>query len=495
MPGSKTEIRNTVSLPDPGVSVMHIVKRILLGVVVVLLLFTTLFLVFVGPWPVYKDSRYQESAYYKAALAAVDADAALSNFTDTPDTLRAGWGVRIITPSIGLPIAGYGARKDGMRSQGVRDDLKVKAVSFTDGKDTVVLVGVDMLIIPPNIAEMTVDKVASRIPLASRNLYFTASHTHCGPGGFGPGLAAKFTGGTYNPSVPEFLSSSFADAIVEAWQNMKPAKLAHGTVDARAYIRNRAREHGDVDPNLNYILVEQESGRKCYITRFSAHPTNFGSSMMQFSAEYPGALMRSLEQQTNATAVYLGGGLGSMSGKGIEADGPDARVELMGKTLADLIVAASASPKFTDRVDIASLAVPVGVPPFQARPLSPKWRLSPLAAKLIGLPNEGFVQGARIGDLLFVGLPFDTSGELTRQWREEKAAAGWDLWVTSFSRAYLGYLSPEKYYFETNKRGQLDYEIGFMNWLGPNSTTYFKEILDRVVMQLGKSAPTLAAAP
>ncbi|HQB04294.1 MAG TPA: hypothetical protein PLY90_13510, partial [Candidatus Hydrogenedentes bacterium] len=148
---------------------MHIVKRILLGVVVVLLLFTTLFLVFVGPWPVYKDSRYQESAYYKAALAAVDADAALSNFTDTPDTLRAGWGVRIITPSIGLPIAGYGARKDGMRSQGVRDDLKVKAVSFTDGKDTVVLVGVDMLIIPPNIAEMTVDKVASRIPLASRN--------------------------------------------------------------------------------------------------------------------------------------------------------------------------------------------------------------------------------------------------------------------------------------------------------------------------------------
>lgn len=473
---------------------MRVLKRILIGIAAFLLLVVTLFLVFIGPWPVYKDSKYAESSYYREALAAIDADAALSDFTDTPEPLQAGWGVRIITPSIGLPIAGYGARKDGMRSQGVRDDLKVKAVAFHDGKDTVVLIGADMLIIPPNVAEMTVEKVAARCPLQSRNLYFAASHTHCGPGGFGPGLAAKITGGTYSPSVPDFLSSSFADAIVEAWQNMKPAKLAHGVVNARDYIRNRAREHGDVDPNLNYILLEQENGRKCYVTRFSAHPTNFGSSMMQFSAEYPGAFMRSIESQTNATAMYMGGGLGSMSGRGIEASNTDERIERFGKTLADLVLADSVEPEFTDRVDIASLAVPVGVPPFQSRPLSTKWRLSPLSAKLIGLPREGFVQGARIGDLLFVGLPFDTSGELTRQWREEKAQDGWDLWVTSFSRAYLGYLSPDKYYGETNKKGYLDYEIGFMNWLGPNSAAYFTELVDRVVEQLGKSSPTLASA-
>ncbi|NLN92484.1 MAG: hypothetical protein GX130_04130 [Candidatus Hydrogenedens sp.] len=473
---------------------MRILKRILIGTVVVLLLFVSLFLIFIGPWPVYKDSRYAEASYYREALAAIDSDAALSHFTDTPEPLQAGWAQRIITPSVGLPIAGYGARKDGMRSQGVRDDLKVKAVSFHDGRDTVVLIGVDMLIIPPNIAELTVEKVAARSPLLSRNLYFSASHTHCGPGGFGPGIAAKITGGKYNPSVPEFLSSSFADAIVEAWQNMKPAKLAHGVVNARDYIRNRARDHGDVDPNLNYMVLEQENGRKCYVTRFSAHPTNFGSAMMKFSAEYPGAFMRSIEEQSNATAMYMGGGLGSMSGRGIEAANTDERIEVFGKTLADLVLADSAEAEFTDRVDIASLAVPVGVPPFQCRPLSPKWRLSPLSAKVVALPREGFVQGARIGDLLFVGLPFDTSGELTRLWREEKAGEGWDLWVTSFSRAYLGYLSPDKYYGETNARGQLDYEIGFMNWLGPNSAAYFKELVDRVVQQLGKSSPTLASA-
>ena len=44
-----------------------------------------------------------------------------------------------MTPPVGTPMAGYGARR-GAASTGVHDDLYVKAVAFSDGVDTAVIV-------------------------------------------------------------------------------------------------------------------------------------------------------------------------------------------------------------------------------------------------------------------------------------------------------------------------------------------------------------------
>ncbi len=79
-----------------------------------------------------------------------------------------------------------------------------------------------------------------------------------------------------------------------------------------------------------------------------------------------------------------------------------------------------------------------------------------MASRILGVPPEGWIQGARVGNTILIGMPFDTSGELTREWREQAAREGWDLWVTSFAGAYLGYLSPDKYYYEVDDKGHLD---------------------------------------
>ena len=442
---------------------MKLLKRILIGFAVFVVVVVALFLICIGPWPVYTDSKFAEAAYYKQAVAAIESNAALATVTDTPGRLKAGWAVRIMTPNVGVPMGGYGGRPDGKRSQGVRDDLKAKAIAFSDGQDTVVILGTDMLLAPPNIVEMTIEQVAAKTPLTSNNLYFTASHTHCGPGGFAPGLASKISGGEYDPNVPKFLSSVFADAIVEAYTSMKPAQLAHGHVDAPQFIRNRTR-NAPVDAALNYMVVEQEDGKRAYVTRWSAHPTIFGQNMMEFSAEFPGEMMRYIEQQTNATAIYLGGAVGSASPRTPEAPSTSERVIAYGQALGQLVVESTGEPEFNSYLNVASLRVPVGVPPAQARPLSPKWRLSPVASKILGVPREGVVQGARIGDMLLVGLPFDLSAELSLEWRAQAAQEGWDLWPTGFSGAYLGYLSPDRYYYEVDDKGNLDYETGLMSW-------------------------------
>ena len=83
--------------------------------------------------------------------------------------------------------------------------------------------------------------------------------------------------------------------------------------------------------------------------------------------------------------------------------------------------------------------------------------------------------------MIFIGLPFDVSGELAYEWRNHATEQGWDLWVTSFAGAYLGYLSPDCYYNEVDDEGHLDYETGLMGWLGPNTEAYFGALMNKII--------------
>lgn len=466
---------------------MSLFKKILVGVAVFVLVAAGLFVAVVGPWPVYKDSKFASSAYCKKALADIGKNVALSDFTATPGTLKAGWGVAKMTPKVGTPLGGLGARK-GKPSTGVRDDLYSKAICLSDGKDTVAIIGNDMLIVPPNIAALVRRKVAVEVGLNANNILFCASHTHSGTGAFAPGLAGTFSSGKLDPAVPELVSTAMADAVIAAFKSMAPAKLADAQVDAPEFIRDRTRS-APVDSMLKYLVVEKLTGEKCFVIRYSAHPTVFGTSQMRFSAEFPGALQRCVEAETKGTAIYLGGAVGSMGPKAPDAPTPDERVDLMGQGLARkmLDALAAAPPQFKTNLDIASVGTPVGMPPAQMRPMKPSFRVSPMFAKLAGIIPEGWVQGIRVGDILFVGLPYDTSGELARQWREEMAPKGWDLWVHGFSASYCGYLSPDKYYYEVDKDGNLGYENGFMSWFGPNAEAYMRTLRDEIVNKMGAS--------
>ncbi len=464
---------------------MSVVKKVLLGIAAVVVALAALFLLLVGPWPVYGDKDVSDAAYYEATVSRIDEATAEVGVPGVEDALQAGWAVSDMTPELGVPLAGYGDRPAEKGAQGVRDPLKARALALGSGGNTVVILGTDMLIIPPDLATRVIDLVHRQTGLTARNIYFTATHTHCGPGGIVEGVAGRMFGGAHDPSVPEALANAFAEAIVDAYHNMAPARLAHGYVDAEEFIRNRVRSDAPVDSALNYMIVEQEDGARCYLVRFSAHPTVFGSDMMEFSAEFPGEMMRHIEEHTGATAVYVGGAVGSMSARAPSGESRDERVRALGEALGELVLEAVDEPTFVEQAKVASLSTPLDTPPFQLRPVSPNWRLSPFASRWLGVKDEAWLQAARIGDMLFYGLPFDVSGELAKRWREEAAREGWDLWITSFSPGYLGYLSPDKYYEEVEEEGRLGYEMGLMNWLGPNSAEYFEALLFHVKERLG----------
>ncbi len=459
---------------------MSLWKKILIGFVALILLVVVSFVAFIGPWPTYKDSKFESSAYYKKALEDIDAAAKLSEFSKSPGQLQAGWASSLCTPPIGTPLGGYGARK-GAPSTGVHDDLYVKALVLSDGKDMVAITGSDLLLVPPNVAAICRERVAKETPLTEKNILFTASHTHCGPGGWAPGIAGYVTGGKYDPKIPELLGNAFATAIIDAYHKMKPAQIAHGVVDATQYIRNRARDAA-VDPELNFAVVKQDEKNVCYAVRFSAHPTNYDDDMMQFSAEYPGVIQRTIEQATGGFSMYLGGSLGSSSPRAPEGPNADARIDALGKALAQLVLDNSQNLTFESNPDIVSLGVPLGMPPFQMRPLekNPGLRVSPFVAKIFGVPPEGWIQGVRVGKLLFVGVPFDLSGEISIEWKQWAKRRDLDAWPTGFCAAYCGYLSPDKYYNVT----PLGYETALMSWFGPNNEAYFTALVHHVAEAL-----------
>ena len=222
-------------------------KKILIALLALPVVLIALVVLVVGPWPTYGDSHYQSQGYYREALADIATHAASNEITASPGRLQAGWAKRKMTPEPGVPLGGYSARKNGMKSTGVRDDLHVRALALSDGHDVVVLVGSDMLIIPPNLSAAVREQVAARSGLNADQILFNASHTHCGPGGFMPGVISTMSGGEYDPTLVAFLATSFSDAIVEAREHLEPAALASGSVQAPEYIRNRARDGGPVE--------------------------------------------------------------------------------------------------------------------------------------------------------------------------------------------------------------------------------------------------------
>lgn len=460
---------------------MRLWKKVLIGVLVVASAVGALFILLVGPWPTYAASDVTKTRYYRAAVAAIDASAAKSTLDSTPAQLQAGWAVRPITPPVGTPLSGFGDRK-GRPSTGVHDDVYAKALAFSDGVDTAVVVGSDMLIVPENIADAVRAEVALQAPIKADNILFNSSHTHSGPGAWAPGFAASQFSGAYDPAIVDLLTKAFVEAIVEAVRHMEPAAMGHGGVDAFQFIRNRTR-NGAVDPRLHYMLVQQDDGDRCFVVRYSAHPTILGGRNMEFSGDFPGYLQRYIEEQTGAFALYLGGAVGSMGPQAPSGADGFAKAEAMGHELAKLVLQEATNTTLDKNLDIATVGAGIPVPPYQMR-LNTSWRVSPFLFRMLGIDDDAWMGGVRIGTVYLVGTPCDFSGELSVEIRAWAADQGHDLWIQSFNGDYVGYITPDTYYLDLEENGRLGYETGLMSWCGPNGGSYFTHLVKHVVQAL-----------
>ncbi|MDP2338766.1 MAG: neutral/alkaline non-lysosomal ceramidase N-terminal domain-containing protein [Bacteroidota bacterium] len=448
------------------------------GIITGIILAVLVFLFFTGTSFI-DHTPYFESEYFKTSCARIDSLKKSAEIVN--DSIQAGFAKASITPTLNnpedhfeegkftqVPLAGFGARK-GKASTGIHDSIFVKAVALKAGHQTIVFVGADLLIMPPNIID-SVTAVLARKGIRRDQLFFSATHSHSSLGGWGPGYVGEQFAGKENKNLEKWLVQQISKAVSSALADLRPARIGSGCFDAGIYTRNRfIGELGTKNNDFCFISLEQIGHRKAVIGSFSAHSTTMGAGNMEISADYPGYWERKMEATSADLAVFFAGSVGSQSpageGKGFE------KPKLIGEALADSLNLHLSQIALSDQVKFTSVTLKMQLPEYHMR-LTTKIDLSSFVSKkLMPSPGNVYLQAVRIENLLWITAPCDFSGEYALQLKNTLAAKGFIANVSSFNGNYVGYIVPGRYYYMD------EYESKLMGWFGPNMGEYTMDLI------------------
>ena len=360
--------------------------------------------------------------------------------------LVAGTASRELTPSVRTPLAGY-SRRHGTLSTGTHDPLFVRAVVVQDGEQGLALVSCDLLIIDELLFDAVRRRVAQASPRAPLTILLAATHTHSGPGAYGRKLLEKVSMGHYDQRVFDELASRIAETIVAASADLQPVSVRYASGPAAGAVRNRMREDGVVDDELTVVALDRAGHQPAAILAgFAAHPTTLGAKNLQLSADYPGVLVRRLQEaHPSATVLFFPGAVGDQGpvkrGEGFE---PADRLGALLAQDADALLAKPASGS-DGGLRVRQRVMPL--PPA-------KVRLGPVTLpRFIGrslVDDDATLTVAAVGPVLFMGVPCDLSAELGLELKRYAKEKGFQPVVVGFSNDYVGYCMPSRLYADNS---------------------------------------------
>jgi hypothetical protein len=221
--------------------------------------------------------------------------------------LKAGVAKVDITPPAGVQMWGYFDRLTG--AQGTLDPLYARVLVLEVGEKRVALVDLDYgRTFGPGSTERL--RASARLSSGISYVLVQATHTHAGPVIMDEYAAAP-------PAWESEAIVKIGKAIEEAHQRAVEARL--GTGYGEAYIGyNRRRLNPDgtvsmfwrnqtrvptapVDPTVSVLRVDTSEGTPlAVLVNYSCHPVVFGPDNLQFSADFPGVMTRTVEQAFGA---------------------------------------------------------------------------------------------------------------------------------------------------------------------------------------------------
>ena len=416
-----------------------------------------------------------ETSYYKSTIS--DIESRYNNYDNniSGDTIKVGWAKESLIPPFVVPMAGYGARK-GAHYEGVKDSIWVRAVVFDNGINTSAYVSMDLLIVPPNLDK---DKIADGLGIKSENIFFTASHTHSSIGGYLEGLAGNLFGGKYNEDVINFINKSTKQSIKNAMSDLERAKVGFASIYAADFITNRlvGDSLGTYDPFLRVIKINRDDKKNATIFSYSAHATCYGHNQRSISGDYPGKIIRLLEETREIDfAVYGAGAVGSMSPR-TKSNKGDKKVNEIANGLFQYLIEGyrSIGVKYETKLNSQKIDIELREQSFK---INSKLIIRPWLFKFLVGDTPKYLSYFRLGDILVVGTPSDFSGELVNPIEKSISNKSLNLMINSFNGGYIGYVTDDKWY----DRDDINtYETHTMNWYGPYNGKYFSELIKKII--------------
>lgn len=375
--------------------------------------------------------------------------------------LMAGWARRSIIPDSKVPIASYGIRPD---FDGIHDTVYASVFVFDNGVSEAALVTVDLLIFPPALYEYLRDHLDEK---AFQSMYFSASHTHNGPGGWLKGHAAKFIAGNFDQEYLELIGKKIIEAYQSATNNKAKSHISFNLLTENRFVKNRVLRHDQKDSTLRYITLENEHGSKTAIISYSAHPNCISHKIDQISRDYPGEISSYLEKNGYEMTAFIAGPVGSMGNeclglKDYECTG------LIGRNIGEKILKHPIGQSESENPTIITGKIDMPLQSPSPRILE-EWSLQPKLFKFLLGEQQPFISFLKIGDILLIGTPCDYSGVLAKEIYQKLPKQ--KIIISSFNGNYGGYITPDRY-FDLDEN-----ETREMNWYGYGSGTFFNKVI------------------
>jgi neutral ceramidase len=391
-------------------------------------------------------------------------------FVLTASVSAAEWKVGLaavrITPEQPVMLAGYAARNRPFDV--VEDDLFAKAMVIEDaGGERGVIVTTDLIGIAAEIGEPICARLQERAGLRREQIVLNASHTHTGPTLSATDTPRPGTNAEYTKATADYtrrLQNRIVDLVMQAIADLKPANLswgigvAHFAMNRREFtakgVRLGVNPRGLVDRSVPVLRIDGADGKpRAVLFGYACHNTTLSQTDYMVSPDYAGYAQRFVQEKLGGTQAMFVSGLGAAANPYPRGSIPIAREHgaALGQEVCRVVETKLTPITGPLRCVFGQVELPVRQTPrseLEKLAASGNVREKASATQMLQALDRGEPQLKHYAaplavwqfghDLTWVAL----SGEVVADYVPliEKAIGPLQLWLSSYSNDYFGYV-------------------------------------------------------
>jgi len=427
--------------------------------------------------------------------------------------LTAGAATSNITPPLGGDIVGGFLP---IPAEQVHDELHARCLVLDDGTTKLAIVVCDLLGIHRSVSDAARAEIERKLSIPKSNVMISATHTHSAVGVLG---SSRYAVEQELDNYQRFVVSRIVDGVQRANNQLEPAELGFGTVEAPEHVFNRrwymgdgyvaTSPYGDIDtvkmnppggspelvkpagptdPTVSFISVRRPDGTP--ISLFAAYSLHYvgGVGPGHISADYYGMFCDRLaklvtpdSQDPPFVAMLANGTSGDVNNINFVTPRPRQssyeQMRFVAHDVAGKVHAALADVKHSSDITLQAHYQEPLVRWRHPSPATKAWAEAKLqepesdskradlpriyakrSLSLVDHPKEAPVpvQLLRIGDIHIGTMPFEVFCEIGLDFK--KHLGGKPAMLVSLAHGYFGYLpSPAQHLLG-----------GYETWLGTN---------------------------